>query len=595
MAQLKQGSMIIGKGEIATLNDIPNEANLSKKADIKYVDEKVKTNVPVDAVFTDTIATKESLGLDKVDNVKQETPEGAQIKADKALADAKVYTNEQIESIDITDEIDMESIVRKNELNMETIVRKNELGIHTNNLDIHVTPEQKATWNAKSEFDGKYTSLTGIPESTTQADIEAYVTPEQKIEWSAKSDFSGDYKDLVNKPEIPEGADISHLATKVELSKAKGELVTHADNSNIHVTPEDRGKWDSKSEFDGRYVSLTGRPDYITASQLSQHASARATTSSLGHVIVGDGLDVTLGKISVDTSKISFKAKEIDGLNSINTEIGLRSSVNNSRGVIGQVAIGDRALTNITHATAIGSEAKATGGQSVALGFDTNSSGISSVSIGNRAESSSNYSIAIGSTANASEISSIAIGNKTESKNREEGVLGGNKYISLSTNKWLVPGDFSVSGTKNFEMPHPNPEKTHTHTIRHAAVESASAGDTLYRYVIKSTKNNDKQIIELPDYFIHLNKDVQLFVTPQGHFGSGYGVLNRSTEQLEIHCQSKGDYNVLIIGTRNDSHPSIQEWDIKGVERENGESWTGETYAFDVLEIYGIEEIKEEF
>ena len=52
-------------------------------------------------------------------------------------------------------------------------------------------------------------------------------------------------------------------------------------------------------------------------------------------------------------------------------------------------------------------------------------------------------------------------------------------------------------------------------------------------------------------------------------------------------------FNVLVIGTRNDTHQSILDWDIKGVEREIGESWTGETYAFSVDEIIEVEEIKE--
>jgi len=156
-----------------------------------------------------------------------------------------------------------------------------------------------------------------------------------------------------------------------------------------------------------------------------------------------------------------------------------------------------------------------------------------------------------------------------------------------------VPGDFTVSGTKNFEIPHPKPEKSATHVIRHGAVESPTPGDTLYRWKVQATKDNDLVAIDLPDYFIYLNKDVQIWVTGQGHFGNGYGVLNKETEQLEIHCQYEGEYNVLAIGTRNDDHQSVQEWYIKGVEREVGESWTGETYVFSVDEIIETEEIKE--
>ncbi len=110
---------------------------------------------------------------------------------------------------------------------------------------------------------------------------------------------------------------------------------------------------------------------------------------------------------------------------------------------------------------------------------------------------------------------------------------------------------------------------------------------------MQSENNNETVKIDLPDYFIHLNKNVQLFVTPQGHFGQAYGTLNREDETLEITCQYAGEYNVLVIGTRNDGHESVQTWDIKGVEREVGESWLGETYAFEVNEIMEVEEIKE--
>jgi parallel beta-helix repeat protein len=220
---------------------------------------------------------------------------------------------------------------------------------------------------------------------------------------------------------------------------------------------------------------------------------------------------------------------------------------------------------------------------------------------------SSGSAIAIGTSARAGGFRSIAIGRGATSKSsgtnyRPAMALGADAIatndwaivIGTEDNKTTIPGTFTVNGTKNFEIPHPKPEKKATHMIRHGAVESPTAGDTLYRYKIQATKDNDMQVIDLPDYFIYLNKDVQIFVTPQGHFGNGYGVLNKETEQLEIYCQYEGEYNVLVIGTRNDDHQSVKDWDIKGVEREIGESWTGETYAFSVEEIIEVEEIKEE-
>lgn len=229
------------------------------------------------------------------------------------------------------------------------------------------------------------------------------------------------------------------------------------------------------------------------------------------------------------------------------------------------------------------------GDYSVALGAEASAAGIESVAIGTAA-SAKDFAVAIGRNASAVDCG-VALGRGASAQNNNEGVLGGTG--SISTSRWRVPGSFTVSGTKNFEIPHPKPEKKATHVIRHGAVESPTPGDTLYRWKIQATKDNDLVTIDLPDYFIYLNKDVQIFVTPQGHFGNGYGTLNRETEQLEIHCQLAGEYNVLVIGTRNDDHPSVQDWYIKGVEREIGESWTGETYTFEVDEIIEAEEIKE--
>ncbi|MFW6028998.1 MAG: hypothetical protein ACOCRO_01960, partial [Halanaerobiales bacterium] len=46
------------------------------------------------------------------------------------------------------------------------------------------------------------------------------------------------------------------------------------------------------------------------------------------------------------------------------------------------------------------------------------------------------------------------------------------------------------------------------------------------------------------------NKDEQIFITPKGHFGTGYGEVDGN--ELTVYCNQKGKYNVLIIGTRKD-------------------------------------------
>ena len=223
----------------------------------------------------------------------------------------------------------------------------------------------------------------------------------------------------------------------------------------------------------------------------------------------------------------------------------------------------------------------------VEIGEEAEATGSDAVAIGDSAKASGQYSTALGKQAVASAQQATALGYYATAENMNEGVLG------VLVSNWIVPGKFTVEGTKNFEIPHPKPVKKATHRIRHSSVESPTAGDTLYRYEAEASKAGDKITIGLPDYFIYLNKDVQIFVTPQGHFGNGYGELNINEERLEIYCELEGKYNVLVIGTRDDDRQSILDWDIKGVEREIGESWTGETYAFSVDEIIEVEEIKE--
>src|SRR5699024_6156540 len=117
-------------------------------------------------------------------------------------------------------------------------------------------------------------------------------------------------------------------------------------------------------------------------------------------------------------------------------------------------------------------------------------------------------------------------------------------------------------------------------------------GDNLYRYTVEASEDNQSIEVELPDYFMYLNKNVDVWVNGSRHFGRGFGYVDENT--LKLTLEKEGEYKVLVIGTRQDGHQSIKDWCIKGVERENGESWIGETFTFSVDEILEVDEIKEE-
>jgi len=213
------------------------------------------------------------------------------------------------------------------------------------------------------------------------------------------------------------------------------------------------------------------------------------------------------------------------------------------------------------------------------------------IAIGTNSSVSAIYGseIALGYSASVTGHGAIAIGYSSTAPTSQEGILGTTSSTTYGTHKWRVPGSFSVGGTKQFEIPHPHPEKRGTHILRHAAVESPTAGDTLYRYTLESLSDGETVTAQLPDYFEHLNKNVDVWVNGDGHFGRAYGKV--IGDVLSVTCELAGSYKVLVIGTRNDDHESVQTWDIKGVEREIGESWTGETYSYEVDEIMEIQEI----
>ena len=117
--------------------------------------------------------------------------------------------------------------------------------------------------------------------------------------------------------------------------------------------------------------------------------------------------------------------------------------------------------------------------------------------------------------------------------------------------------------TGTFKINHPNPELSETHDLYHSFVESPTAGDNIYRFSA-ITINNEAEII-LPEYYRYLNKDSQLWVSADGHFGKAFGLVNISATKIKITSNEDGKYNIMLVGTRKDI-AATKAW--KGVVRE---------------------------
>ena len=122
-----------------------------------------------------------------------------------------------------------------------------------------------------------------------------------------------------------------------------------------------------------------------------------------------------------------------------------------------------------------------------------------------------------------------------------DSIIGGSEEGSF--------GDIS-KGTNNFRIDHPNPALSKTHDLMHTSVESPTAGENIYRFIVKT--ENGKAEVELPHYFKHLNKEPQAWITPSGHFGRGYAVVDEQMTKVSVCSNADGEFHLLVIGSRKD-------------------------------------------
>jgi len=131
-------------------------------------------------------------------------------------------------------------------------------------------------------------------------------------------------------------------------------------------------------------------------------------------------------------------------------------------------------------------------------------------------------------------------------------ILGTNSVARMtiaSGGAITVPGDFTVSGTKNFAVVDPTDSKK---ALYYTALEGPEAG-TYFRGSAKTV--NGEVVITLPDYFANLTETERMTVqlTPVGGWGQLY-VASKSPDKIVIKSAAKdsGDleFDYLVQGVR---------------------------------------------
>jgi hypothetical protein len=146
-------------------------------------------------------------------------------------------------------------------------------------------------------------------------DSDIHVTTEDKAKWDNKSDFSGKYEDLTGKP--------TDLVTKTyvdtEDDKLETAISTHTENGDIHVTTAEKQAWNAKSNFSGKYSDLSGKPDlsvYATKTDVdaTKHTHYEDTNSNrLTDGKVYNSGDTLAVKTLISDGKYSYTGYVYDG------------------------------------------------------------------------------------------------------------------------------------------------------------------------------------------------------------------------------------------------------------------------------------------
>ena len=245
----------------------------------------------------------------------------------------------------------------------------------------------------------------------------------------------------------------------------------------------------------------------------------------------------------------------------------------------GNIAIGIKAIAEGGNfgSISIGEDSLARGPQAVSIGRDASViSASQGVAVGPGSEVTENDSVAVGQGATASGTRTAAIGGTSEALNSNDGTLGTDS--SFGPNNWTVPGDFTVEGSKDFEIDHPS--KPSTHDLRHGAYEGPVPGGLIYSETVDVDGTETSLEGVFPDYITA--DDFGANWTDHVNENNGFGTGYIDTSDWTLHVEHSGEYDVTLIGERDDD--AAVSKGKKRTEKPKGETWSGEprTYWVDV-------------
>lgn len=198
---------------------------------------------------------------------------------------------------------------------------------HTSNSSIHVTSAEKQAWNNKSDFSGSYADLIDAPNITENESGNMIITDENS-NIIMQVDANGlETTTVTAKSAVINGIDITVKFDehKEDINEVDKNLSSHASDTAVHVSGDDRTLWNNKSDFSGDYEDLTNAPnikednssEVVYADETGNIVvrigeSGLETTNVISNTVVANGVDVG-AKLNALDSALSAHANETDG------------------------------------------------------------------------------------------------------------------------------------------------------------------------------------------------------------------------------------------------------------------------------------------
>lgn len=202
---------------------------------------------------------------------------------------------------------------------------QSDFSAHTANTTVHITAEERTSWNAKSDFSGSYNDLTDkptIPSKTsdltndsdfaTSGYVQA-VTSDMATETWVNGQGYLTSADISGKQDISGMTAYTTTATTNELS---GTVTAHTANTEIHVTTEDKSKWnnvDNKlntsdfNTYSGTVdTAISNKVDKVEGKGLSTNDFTNELKTKLDSIAEGAEVNVQANWTEGDTTSDSY-------------------------------------------------------------------------------------------------------------------------------------------------------------------------------------------------------------------------------------------------------------------------------------------------